>query len=284
MAVDAKACSDCGLPIVRGVKYRTLLRMADAYLETGNHQAALSVCQAAGQILAGPAVEERLARVSRVRMLEAAARTQAAAQAWTAVGVTLKDLVKVAPRMTVPGVPTLEKVTQYVAEMIEKLRAIAPDSPVLDAARVYLAILRRWSDCEEAFQKLRQLGTRLESERDPRRALQIVGKLLEIRPADPNLKAAALRLEPMAREVEVRKAERKAAEREYFSAVRECRLYAAERASRRSRVQQDPALPRPAPTTCAAGSSRSSANSASCGRRPPNRHGAMRWSAATSTF
>ncbi len=173
---------------------------------------------------AGPAVEERLARVSRVRVLAAAARTQAAAQAWTAVRATLKELVKVAPRMTVPGVPTLEKVTQYVAEMIEKLRAIARRRPrARDAARVYLAILRRWSDCEEAFQKLRQLGTRLESERDPRRALQIVGKLLEIRPADPDLKAAALRLEPLAREVEVREAERKAAEREYFSAVRECR-------------------------------------------------------------
>ena len=133
--------------------------------------------------------------------------------------------------------------------MIE-LRAIAPDSPVLDAARVYLAILRRWSDCEEAFQKLRQLGTRLESERDPRRALQIMGKLLEIGRLIQS-QGRRLRLEPMAREVEVREAERKAAEREYFSAVRECRLYAAERASRRSRVRPPRPFPgrrrRPAP-------------------------------------
>ena len=285
MAVDAKACSDCGLPIVRGVKYRTLLRMADACLETGNHQAALSVCQAAGQILAGPAVEERLARVSRVRVLEAAARTQAAARAWTAVGVTLKDLVKVAPRMTVPGVPTLEKVTQYVAEMIEKLRAIAPDSPVLDAARVYLAILRRWSDCEEAFQKLRQLGTRLESERDPRRALQIVGKLLEIRPADPNLQAAASPARTHGKGVRGPRGRAEGGRAGVlFRRPRVPPVRGRAGGSRRSRVRPTPALPPPAPTTCAAGSSRSSANSASCGRRPPNRHGAMRSSAATSTF
>ena len=229
MPVDVKACPNCGLPIVRGVKYRTLLRMADAYLETGSHQAALSVCQAADQILAGPAVVDRLARASRVRVLAAAAQTQTAAQAWTTVLATLKELVVVAPRMTVSGVPTLEKVTQYIAEMTEKIRAVPSDSPALEAARVYLAILRRWTDCEEAFRKLRQLATRFEADRDPRRALQIVGKLLEVRPEAPDLKAAALRLEPLAREAEVRETERKAAERDYASALRESRLYAAER-------------------------------------------------------
>ena len=229
MPVDAKACPDCGLPIVRGVKYRTLLRMADAYLDTGSYQAAVSVCQAAEQILAGPAVADRMARAARVRVLAAAARTQAAAQAWTAVMATLKELVVLAPRMTMTGVPTLEKVTQYIAEMTEKFRAVAPNSPALETARVYLATLRRWSDCEEAVQKLRQLYARFESESDPRRALQVVEKLLEVRPQSPDLKAAALRLEPLAKEAVVRETKRKAAEREYTSAVRDSRLYAAER-------------------------------------------------------
>jgi ribosomal protein L40E len=229
MPVDVKACTECGLPIVRGVKYRTLLQMADAYLQTGSHQAALSVCQAAEQILPGPAIEARLARASRVRALASAALDQAAAQAWTAVRATLKELITVAPRITISGVPTLEKVTQFVAETTEKIRAVPPESSAVDAARVYLSALRRWSDCEEAFRKLRQICTRLESDRDPVRALQVAGKLLELRPADPDLKATAIRLEGLAKEAEFREKERKGAEREYLSAIRESRLYAAER-------------------------------------------------------
>ena len=108
MAVDARACSDCGLPIVRGVKYRTLLRMADAYLETGNHQAALSVCQAAGQILAdrrlrsgSPASRAARARGRRPNPSRCAAPDGRRGD--------LEGPGQVAPRMTVPGVPTLEK-------------------------------------------------------------------------------------------------------------------------------------------------------------------------------
>jgi ribosomal protein L40E len=230
MQVDVKACPSCGLPIARGVKYRTLLRMADAFLESGSHQAALSVCQAAAQILPGPAVEERLARVSNVRALAASARTQAAAQAWSALLATLKELVKVAPRMEITGVPALEKVAQYVAETTEKLRAVTPDTPPIEAAKVYLTALRRWSDCEEAFQKLRQICVRLETDREPKRAATVIGKLLEVRPNDADLKAAASRLEPLAKAAEAREAERIEAEKEYASALRESRLYAAERA------------------------------------------------------
>lgn len=230
MPVDAKACPACGLAIVRGVKYRTLLRMADAYLETGSHHAAVSVCQAAEQILAGPAVAERVARAARVRVLTATARTQAAAQAWTACMATLKELATVAPRMVVSGAPTLEKLAQYMAELTEKYRAVSPDVPAVEAARVYLATLKRWSDCEEAFQGLRQLCARLEASRDHRRALVVAGKLLELRPGSADLKVLVSRLEPLAREAEAREVERKAAEREYLAAVRDCRLYAAERA------------------------------------------------------
>jgi hypothetical protein len=226
---DVKACPECGLPIMRAVKYRTLLRMADAYLESGSHQAALSVCQAAEQILPGPAVENRLARASRVRALAAAARVQAAAQAWSGLRTTLKELITVAPRISVSGVPTLEKLTQFIAETTEKFRALPADAPAVEAARVYLSALKRWTDCEEAFQKLRQIATRLEQERDPRRAGQVVGKLLELRPDDADLKAAALRLDGLAKEADIRERERKAADREYQSAIRESRLYAAER-------------------------------------------------------
>lgn len=229
LPVDAKACTACGLPTARAIKYRTLLRMADAFLESGSHQAALSVCQLAAQILPGPAIEDRLDRAGRIRELAATARTQAAAQAWTAVSATLKDLVKLAPRVAIPGVPTLEKVTQYVADSAEKFRAVPADTAPVEAAKIYLGVLRRWSDCEEAFQKLRTLCARLESDRDPKRALQLSLKLLEIRPGDAALSAAVARLEPLARVAEEQEADRQAAIRDYLMAVRENRLYTAER-------------------------------------------------------
>jgi hypothetical protein len=229
LPVDVKACTECGLPIVRAVKYRTLLRMADAYLESGSHEAALSVCQAANQILPGPAVESRLTRATRVRLLAAIAREKGAAQAWSTVRTTLKELVTISPRINISGVPPLEKVSQYIAEATEKLRSVPADAPLVETARICLATLRRWSDCEEAFQKLRQIAARLEAERDARRAHQIMGKLLELRPNDSELMAASIRLEPMAREAEMREAERKGVEREYLAALRESRLFTAER-------------------------------------------------------
>ena len=79
---DVKACPDCGLPTMRAVKYRTLLRMADAYLETGSHQAALSVCQAADQILPGPAVNQACPP-SRRASTRGHGPCPATAQAWT---------------------------------------------------------------------------------------------------------------------------------------------------------------------------------------------------------
>src|SRR5262249_9693078 len=158
---------------------------------------------------------------ARVRVLAVAARTQAAEQAWTACMATLKELAMVAPRMTVTGAPTLEKLTQYVAELTEKFRAGPPDSPAVEPARVHRATLRRRSAGEEVFQKLRQLCTRLEAERAPRRAVVVAGKLLELRPGSAEIKATVSRLEPLAREAEAREAERAVAEREYLTAVRE---------------------------------------------------------------
>ncbi len=241
--IDAKACPNCGLPMIRGIKYRTLLGMADEFLETGSHHAAVSVLEAAAQIMAGPAVEARLARASRVRVLASTARAQATAQAWTAVGATLTELLKIAPRMTVTGVPDFEKVAQYVAEATAKLQRVPPDTPPVDAAKVYLAILHHWSDCEEAFQKLRHLCVRLEAERDIKRAALLASKLLEIRPNDAELKAMALRLESLAQAAEKHDAERRGVEQEYVTALRESRLYAAERAAQTLEKLANPGPP-----------------------------------------
>ena len=263
MPVDAKACTTCGLPMVRAIKYRTLLQMADAFLESGSHQAALSVCQLATQILPGPAIDERLDRAGRIRELAATARTQAAAQSWTAVSGILKQLVKLAPRMVISGVPTLEKVTQFLVESTEKLRAIPADTALLEAAKVYLAHLRRWTDCEEAFQKLRMLCSKLESERDPRRALQLAGKLLEVRPDDAALKAAVVRLEPLVKLG--RGGRRRTAGGPRTSTGLPSGKTGSSRPngrSRRSKESRTPGRPCPVPTTSDGSSPRSSASSA----------------------
>jgi hypothetical protein len=229
MPVDAKACPSCGLPVARAVRYRTLLRLADAFLDGGHHQAALSVCQHASQTHPGPAIDERLARSARIRELASTVKTQAASQSWLAVTATLKELIKLAPRMDLPGIPSLEKITQYLVESIDKIRAVPADADPVEAAKIYLAHLRRWTDCDEAFQKLRTITRRWESDRDPRRASQLVGKLLEIRPGDAELKATLVRLEPEMRRAEVLEAEKQVAAAEYLAAVREGRLLAAER-------------------------------------------------------
>ena len=64
---NAKVCPSCLLPVMRGTQYRTLLRMADAFLSTGNHTSADTSCRLAEQILPGPAVNERLARSVVIR-------------------------------------------------------------------------------------------------------------------------------------------------------------------------------------------------------------------------
>ncbi len=245
MPADAKACPECGLPSVRAIKYRTLLRLADAHLESGSHHAALSVCQLVAQILPGPAVNERLARAGQIRSLASTARAQAATQSWTAAVATLRELAKVAPRMEVPGVPTLEKVVQFLAEATEKLRALPSDTAPIEAAKNYLGVLRRWSDCQEAFQKTRQIAARLEADRDPRRAAQLVGKLLEIRPDDADLSAAAQRLAPLARAAEAAEQQRQTGVYEFNKALRENRLFAAERALQAIEASASPSSPPP---------------------------------------
>jgi hypothetical protein len=227
--IDAKACPNCGLPTVQAIQYRTLLRLADVFLESGSYQAALSVCQHATHILPGPSVDERIDRASKIRILSSTAKSQAAAQAWTAAGASLKELSTIAPRLVIQKVPSLEKVSQFVAESIEKMRKVPIDTPPLEAAKVYLAILRRWTDCDEAFVKLRAICQRFEAENEPRRALQLTGKLLESRPDDSSLKAAITRLEPLVRLAQESEADRQSAVREFVMALKENRLFAAER-------------------------------------------------------
>jgi hypothetical protein len=199
-------------------------------LETGSYQAANSVCELAAQLHAGPAVDERLARSTRIRNLVSTVRTHASAQAWTAASASLKELQTHAPRITIHGVPSLEKITQYLAESLEKIRAVPIDTKPVEAARTCLALLRRWTDCDEAVQKISLICSRFESEHDVRRAAQLAGKLLELRPGDPAVKALHERVDLQAKVVETREAEHQTALREYRAALRENRLYAAERA------------------------------------------------------
>jgi hypothetical protein len=228
LPVDAKACPGCSLPVVRGVQYRTLLALADAFLESGSHQAAVSVCQRAAQILAGPAVEQRLKRSALIRTLIASAKVHAAAKAWEAVVADLKELLPLAPRVALQGVPSLEKIAGFLADLRQKVRAIPADAGAIKAAKVCLVCLRHWSDFAEAHQRIRAACSRLEAEGELGLASQLAARLLELRPGDEGLAAYIRRLEPEVKRREEQAAERRQAMVEYIRAVRESRLYAAE--------------------------------------------------------
>lgn len=231
LAIDYKVCPNCTLPVGRGTQYRTLLRLADAFLESGSHASADSVCRLAEQILPGEAVTERLERSAKIRALAVSARHHAAAKAWNAVREDLRQLGPLAPRQSVANVPSLERVASHQIGWIEKLQAVTPDTDPIEAAKVYLGCLRSWTDCDEAYQKLRLLCKRLESDKRPRLAWQIASRLLDIRP-DDDLRAYAKQIEPEMRRLEALEIERRAAMVEYVAAARERRLYAAERAIR----------------------------------------------------
>jgi len=226
LPIDSKACPECGLAVSRGVQYRNLLHLADAFLESGSHAAAMSVCQRAEQIHPGPAVSERVARAAQVRELLATLRRLAAANAWTAVAAGYKHLLAVAPRAAPTGVPSLEKISDFLADATKRLRSL-PDEPV-QSAKICLEFLNRWSDCEEAVQRLLGIVGRLESDGQPRLAQQLLGRLLEIRPGDDVLRGALGRLEQNVRQDEAQKAERASLLAEYDDAVGDARLYAAE--------------------------------------------------------
>jgi ribosomal protein L40E len=225
---EAKVCPSCGLAAARGGQYRTLLRLADAFLESGSHQAAISVCQRAAQIHPGPAIEQRLARSARVRDVIASAKLHAAAEAWSAVRADWKELLPLAPRIVLQGVPSLEKIAAFLVEIQQKLRAIPAEAGPIESAKIYLACLKRWSDCEEAHQKLQTVCTRLEAEGNPKLAAQVAARLLELRPEDAALKAYLQRLEPEVKRSEAQAAERQNAVNDYLRAIKENRLYAAE--------------------------------------------------------
>jgi hypothetical protein len=238
LPADTKVCPTCSLPVARGTQYRTLLRLADAFLDSGSHAAAISVCQIAEQILPGEALSERLDRSVKIRDLAASALNYAASNAWNAVRSDLKQLNTLAPLQKISNVPSLEKVAAYQASWLEKLRPIVPETEPVEAAKVYLGCLRQWSDCDEAYQKLRLLCKRLEMDRRPRMAWQIATRLLEIRPGEADLRLYVEQLEPEMKRVAALEDERRTNLKEYVLALREHRLYAAERALQE--IEQSP--------------------------------------------
>ena len=230
MSVDCRACPACGLPVAFGIQFRTLLQLADAFLGSADYQSADTALRVASQYFPGAAIEERSARSARIRQLAAVARTQVAAKALDAAMKTLAELTRLAPRAIMQGVPATEKIATVISDIMTKVRATRVDADPVEATKTLLSCLRRWSDCNEAFEKLRGLCHRLETERGPQVAAQLIGRLREFRPDDPEIRDMASRLEPKVRLVEEQAAERHAAMFEYVAAVRERRLYAAEKA------------------------------------------------------
>ena len=230
MSVDCRTCPQCGLRVSFGVQFRTLLQLADAFLSAGDYQSADTALRVASQYHPGSAIDERSAKSARIRQLSAVARAQMAARALTAAMATLAELSKLAPRAILQGVPPIEKIATAMTEVTGVVRATRVEADPVDAAKTLLACLRRWSDCDEAFEKLRAACHRLESDRGPKAASQLLGKLRELRPEDPEIRNLAVRLEPKVQLAEEQETERHDSMVGYVAALRENRLYAAEKA------------------------------------------------------
>jgi hypothetical protein len=228
--VNTRVCAKCNLRLSRGKQYANLIELADVMLNRGSAKAAVDACQLAGQILAGPPIDSRLARAEKIRLLTATIKEAVSRKAWTRVSKELPHLLKLAPRLQSSTIPDLEKITDYMAGIRERMSQVPLDAEPVEAARVYLTFLAQWTDCVEAYQKVRHICHILEGRKHYRLAWQLARKLIEIQPAEKDLPAHADMLEQKMRQAEAMQEQLAEARARYESAVKENRLYAAEKA------------------------------------------------------
>jgi hypothetical protein len=184
---DAKVCPKCRLRLAQGRRYACLLELADTMLLLGNAPEAKEACYLAGQILPGPELENKLARAQLIQRLVEETRESAARKAWSKTLETLRQLRDLAPQFRRPGIPSLVEINNYVEAARERMKAIPPGQDPVKAAKIYLGCLVHWTDCEEAFQKLRYVCRLLEYQNKHSLARQLAQKLLELRPVEKDM-------------------------------------------------------------------------------------------------
>jgi hypothetical protein len=181
VAGDAKVCPKCQLRLAQGRRYACLLELADTMLLRGKAAEARQACFLAGQILPGPQLENRLARAQLIQRLVEETHESVAKKAWSKTLETLRQLHEFAPQFRRQGIPSLTEINNYIEAAREKIHAIPAGQDPVKAAKICLGFLVHWTDCEEAFEKLRSVCRLLERQQQHSLARQLTQKLLELR-------------------------------------------------------------------------------------------------------
>ncbi|MFN0052617.1 MAG: hypothetical protein ACKV0T_10520 [Planctomycetales bacterium] len=193
--VGDKHCGRCGLASGRGVQFAGLLELAEALLSAGDHKGMLDACRLAQQILATPRIEALVSRAAKVRTLAASIRRGAADRRWSRVERELHDLLTLAPYYSQPGVPQLEEVRRFLAQLRQQLGQIPADAPPESEARLCLELFQKWSDCDELWSRLHRLLDALEIEGRNRPALEIAQQFASQEPLNEDWQTRIVRLQ-----------------------------------------------------------------------------------------
>jgi hypothetical protein len=88
----------------------------------------LDACRLASQILPAPQIDDLVHRAGRIRTLTSSIRRAAAERRWSRVERELTDLATLAPQFSQPGLPRLEEVSRFLAQLRSALSQIPADA------------------------------------------------------------------------------------------------------------------------------------------------------------
>lgn len=226
----AKVCERCHLPSSKGAQFAALLQLIDASLNVGNARTALDACRLAQQILPLPALDERLERAGQVRVLAAGIRRAAARKQWTKVLHDLPQLLLISPNWSQPGVPQLEKITEHLHEIQQRMAQLPDSAEPGAAARFLMELLAQWTDNQELIHKLSAMTGVLDSQGDFETALEIVKRLVELQPDNADHRDRSVQYAQKVSVAREQTARREQALNTFQRSFAGRRLYAAERA------------------------------------------------------
>ncbi len=145
LPADAKVCPTCHLATARGGQYRALWTLAESLLDAGLAAPALDAIASLERLAPGDGLAAMTARATQQRVLAAEIREAAAAKKWTAARERLPELLRLAPRMAIAGVPSLEDVTRFITQARERIQRLTEAAPVV-RIKGLLEIAVQWQD------------------------------------------------------------------------------------------------------------------------------------------
>jgi hypothetical protein len=192
---DAVECPACRLGYAKGVLYASAIALADAHLATGHADEALAACANAERVLPGPDVNRRTAQGHALRSLIAAIAAAAGRKRWSEVRAALPRLHELAPKFRRHGIPRPDAIDDVMRAVRAQLDAVPDAADPVEIAKVALACLGHWSDCDVAHWRLRRAAEALLVEGRAAVAARLARKIIDVHAWDPDLRAFAADLE-----------------------------------------------------------------------------------------